>query len=579
MWTRADAPVVCTTIRKALLGLATTAFLAPAATHPALAQSGEEIARTALERYAERVSGVDDYTVVQEVMGEEVTLHFEKEMEDGFPTFVPVSTFTVLQERVDAHRSSFMAAAMTAGLGSLVESELSAASPGQIGEFLGTAEELGVQVLGGGAETAGGAGGPGEAAAGAAAAGVGAAAAGDSPVDAVRDILVRSAARAGLEKLGGAVGGATAEQIAELAGGLMGLGDQNILGQLGQIALGELKGLALDRLAGALGGPVGALAGQALSGGGLGGIASALGAAAPGGLGGLLGGAAPGGMAAAGGAGIAGAMGGGGLASVLGGAAAGPGGLAAGVGMQALGGLAQAGLGALMGGLGGVMAGAMTPDMSQFDRAMGRTMGPDPYALMASVAPHARVEGSEKMAGHEVWVLTVDDLSAVELPDAEDFTPDGIMLHVDKELYVLRRATVSGEVRAEGEMVPVSLETRLADYRDAGSGLIYPFRTVTVVQGMGATLSEKERAQLEQMGPMMREQMEKMMEELEKMPPEQREMAEQMMLQQMPQMEMMMKQMQAMAGEESGGITVQVLELRVNEGRPESLQISIPRPG
>ena len=49
-------------------------------------------------------------------------------------------------------------------------------------------------------------------------------------------------------------------------------------------------------------------------------------------------------------------------------------------------------------------------------------------------------------------------------------------------------------------------------------------------------------------------------------------MMEQMMRQRMPQMEQMMKRMQAMGSEEPTEIIVQVLDLRVNQGRPPELR-------
>jgi len=53
------------------------------------AQSGEEIMRTALDRYEERMQGVENYTVVQEVMGFESSTYFEKKEVEGHTVFLP----------------------------------------------------------------------------------------------------------------------------------------------------------------------------------------------------------------------------------------------------------------------------------------------------------------------------------------------------------------------------------------------------------------------------------------------------------------------------------------------------------
>lgn len=60
---------------------------------PARAQDAGEILQTALDRYAERAQGVENYTVVYGgFMGSgDITTYYEKEMVDGFPVFRTVS--------------------------------------------------------------------------------------------------------------------------------------------------------------------------------------------------------------------------------------------------------------------------------------------------------------------------------------------------------------------------------------------------------------------------------------------------------------------------------------------------------
>ncbi len=78
-------------MKKARLSPVLVAPLAVAVwTSPARAQSAAEVFESALERYEASVEGIDRYTTVQEVMGMEVALTFEKQVVDGHPVFVPV---------------------------------------------------------------------------------------------------------------------------------------------------------------------------------------------------------------------------------------------------------------------------------------------------------------------------------------------------------------------------------------------------------------------------------------------------------------------------------------------------------
>lgn len=483
------------------------------------AERGPKILETVLERYADSVADIDNYTVTQQVMGTPSTAYFEKKKIDGRATFVPVSALTLMQERIDAQRSSFGQAALRAGLSALAP-EANAASYQKMGNFVGSLEKLGAAQLG----RAGGI--------------------GDSPLEAVRHVLVQSAAQAGLQEAAKRLGLAPVGQLKTLAGALTELDGKGILGQLGKVALGQVKRLALDSFTQAVGGPLGGAAAGAL-------------------------------QSAAGGRGVAGALGGGsgGGFAVLGGGGA-PGGAlggVGGVGQQAVGGLVQAGMGALMGGLGAVVSRAMTPDLSQLDRAAGGTITPDVHELMRSIGENVRLADSSKIDGHKIWNLEVRDVSRLELANADGFTPKDVTLGIDRNLYVLRSAAVSGEVRANGKTVPVTMETRLDDYRNI-DGLLYPFHTVTTVRGMSATLSAKERRQAAQMPADVEGKMKEALKQLEKLPPQQRAMAEAMLKQQMPQLEQMMKQTAALASSDGTEITVDVQDVAVNQGRPASLQ-------
>jgi hypothetical protein len=508
------------------------------------AERGPKILQTVLQRYEDSVSDIDNYTVAQQVMGTASTTYFEKKVVDGRPTFTPVSAFTVMQERLDSQRMSFGRAALSAGLNA-VAPEATAASYQQMGSFIGSLEKLGPAQLGNASDIGG------------------------SPLEAVRHVLVQGASQAGLQQAASRLGDASTGQMQALAGALAHHSGKGILGALGKVALGQLKRLAVDSFIQAVAGPMGNVAASALQGGAGGGAPGMLGGAGRGLAGGPLGGTAMGG-----GGGIAGVFGGAG--GGLGGAGGALGGIG-GLGQQAVGGLMQAGLGALMGGLSAVTARAMTPDLSALDRAAGGTITPDVHDLMHSIGDNVRLAGSTKLDGHKIWNLEVQDVSRLKLEDADAFTPESVTLGIDRDLYVLRSATISGEVRANGRKTPVSMETRLDDYRDV-QGMLYPFHTVTVVKGMSATLSKEEQRQVAGMPADMQAKMSEAMKQLQKLPPQQRAMAEQMMKQQMPQLQQMMKQTAAMANPEGSEITVDVQNVAVNQGRPASLQTWGPSP-
>lgn len=72
---------------KPLLG----AFVAVAVVSTAAveAQTAREIVDAALDRHEEQTRGIDDYTVVQEIMGMETTTHYERVTREGRSVFVP----------------------------------------------------------------------------------------------------------------------------------------------------------------------------------------------------------------------------------------------------------------------------------------------------------------------------------------------------------------------------------------------------------------------------------------------------------------------------------------------------------
>ena len=73
---------------KAFRTVLPTLLIALTLAAPASAQSAADVLQTAMSRYEDRMSGIDNYTTVIEVMGTTVTNYFEKQMVDGHPVFV-----------------------------------------------------------------------------------------------------------------------------------------------------------------------------------------------------------------------------------------------------------------------------------------------------------------------------------------------------------------------------------------------------------------------------------------------------------------------------------------------------------
>ena len=70
----------------AVVAVAAAAVLLPAALP---AQSAQEVLQTALEKHREQTANIDNYTVVQSVMGFETTTYYERQTVDGESMLVP----------------------------------------------------------------------------------------------------------------------------------------------------------------------------------------------------------------------------------------------------------------------------------------------------------------------------------------------------------------------------------------------------------------------------------------------------------------------------------------------------------
>ncbi|MFW6192180.1 MAG: hypothetical protein ACOC83_01730 [Gemmatimonadota bacterium] len=181
----------------------------------------------------------------------------------------------------------------------------------------------------------------------------------------------------------------------------------------------------------------------------------------------------------------------------------------------------------------------------------------NPYQFLPELTERATLDGSETVDGLDTWAVSVEDFSGLDFGaptgDEGDFRPTRGVFYLDKDDYLLRQMRVEGELEREGESAPVTMVARIGDYREV-EGLLHPFRIDMQIEGITAAVSEEERAEMEQ-------QMEQLQQQLESMPESQREMAEGMMG---PQLEQMREMLSSGAME----MTLEVTELRVNEGPP-----------
>ena len=498
------------------------------------AQSADEVIRTALERYEQRVADVEDFTLIQEVNGMAMgPSYFEKQEKDGRTVFVAPSPAELALRgtgfNVAQLRDFFLGSLTKAGMQQVV-----AALEGATGEEVaGLVGALGDELL----TTAGlpGSGGaaPGERVASAVAAGAGDGITGELARAVLQGVkegdfkqaLLSAAKRVGMNAAVNALEAATGVQVGAVVDALANF---------------ENFGDAMGNLAKALPSVAAGLASRAA---GLPGLASAAQSGAqatPGPLGGPPGAA-----------GMAGNI-------------ADP---------QAL--MAS-----------GMMSGAASAGLSMLSNAAFRGLAGlvtgggkervDEFVILGRLQGRARIDGSEKIDGRECWVLVADDVAGLDFGAGDEFAPASLTLLLDVEELVPRGGAMEGEMTIEGERRPVTARLSIEDYREVG-GMLHPFSTTVAFEGLGQTMSEEDRRKMKKEAEKLRKEMERsrkqreeMEQQLAQLPPEQRRMVEQQLGNLPAIQERALRQMEAMA-EGIQEMTIVVKEMRVNEGPPEEL--------
>lgn len=104
-------------------------------------------------------------------------------------------------------------------------------------------------------------------------------------------------------------------------------------------------------------------------------------------------------------------------------------------------------------------------------------------ATMDSAMAASVLRGRSEVDGHEVYVVSVSELPALEFGQgalsggrARSFEGDSATFYVDVEEYVLRRARVHGTMAMGGSDRAVEVGVHLSDYRET-DGYLHPFRS------------------------------------------------------------------------------------------------------
>ena len=183
----------------------------------------------------------------------------------------------------------------------------------------------------------------------------------------------------------------------------------------------------------------------------------------------------------------------------------------------------------------------------------------NPYAALEELAARATLAGTEQVDGEACHVVVVTDLEGTEFQRSMggegEFDPEKATFLVDTDDYLVRGMRLEGTTSAQGgQPSDFSFDARFADYREV-KGMVHPFRIEVSVEGAGGQMTPEQREEARQSLQQMRQQMENMSEQ-------QRQMMERMMGDQMERIEQMLA---------SGAMdfSVEVKELRVNEGPPQ----------
>lgn len=187
----------------------------------------------------------------------------------------------------------------------------------------------------------------------------------------------------------------------------------------------------------------------------------------------------------------------------------------------------------------------------------------DLYANFPDFEDRARIEGRETVDGEATYLIVVDDFEGLDMTppgsaqQGGEFVPTRMTMAIDADEHIIHRVVMEGEMAASGRTMPMTTTMHMRDYRNT-DGLLYPWSTTVVTEGLSFGGDRSPERQEE-----MRQRLEQLEQQLESMPPEQRKMMGDMVAGPMQQLRQML---------ETGTIemTLQIKEIRVNQGPPDS---------
>jgi hypothetical protein len=185
----------------------------------------------------------------------------------------------------------------------------------------------------------------------------------------------------------------------------------------------------------------------------------------------------------------------------------------------------------------------------------------NPYEVLPKIEKRSKLQGHAQVDGHDAFVVLVSDLKGLDFGQ-ETLGPDGnatlepktMTLYVDSKDYLIRRMRMEGTLTRDKKASPIHINAHMTDYRSV-KGLMQPYRMDITMDGLGGAFSEADKAEA-------RKSMAALKERLDSMPADQRQIMEQMLK---PQMD----KMQQMLDSGSVNVSIQVQDVKVNEGPPK----------
>jgi hypothetical protein len=167
---------------------------------------------------------------------------------------------------------------------------------------------------------------------------------------------------------------------------------------------------------------------------------------------------------------------------------------------------------------------------------------------------HAVYLGTESLDGMNAHIIFLEDMRVfMDAFDDVDEPMGQLSLYFDDEHWVLRQMKFTAEAEIEeGRVQVIEPVVKMKDYRNI-SGMMVPFETQIIVQGLSENMSDAEREEAQQA-------LLELERELAQMPEQQRQMVEQMMSGQLGQLRKMLE-------EDSMEFFIRVQEVLVNTGQ------------